>query len=83
MMTGKIPYKDFSTAQIIGMVGNDENHHIEVPDYPNKVLLDIFLSCTERDPNKRPSFKQIVRDIEALEEQMEKDICNLKIILAV
>ena len=28
MMTGKIPYKDYSTAQIIGMVGNDENHHI-------------------------------------------------------
>lgn len=23
MMTGRIPYKDFSTAQIIGMVGND------------------------------------------------------------
>jgi len=39
MMTGKIPYKDYSTAQIIGMVGNDENHHISIPDYPNKILV--------------------------------------------
>ena len=35
MMTGRIPYKDFSTAQIIGMVGNNEGHHIGTPNYEN------------------------------------------------
>jgi serine/threonine protein kinase len=68
MMTGRIPYKDFSTAQIIGMVGNDEKHHIGVPDYPNKAIIDIFLRCTSRNPEQRPSFKVIVREIEAIEE---------------
>jgi serine/threonine protein kinase len=46
MMTGKIPYKDYSTAQIIGMVGNDEKHHISIPNYPNQKLLEIFMRCT-------------------------------------
>ena len=70
MMTGKIPYKDYSTAQIIGLVGKQENHHIEIPGYPNKELLDIFMRCTERDPAKRPTFKQIVRDLEKVETMM-------------
>lgn len=39
MMTCRIPYKDYSTAQIIGMVGNDDNHHISIPDYKNAKLL--------------------------------------------
>jgi serine/threonine protein kinase len=63
MMTGKIPYKDYSTAQIIGMVGNDDTHHISIPEYPNKTLLAIFMRCTERDPANRPSFKEIVKEV--------------------
>jgi hypothetical protein len=63
MLTGKIPYKDYSTAQIIGLVGNDENHHISIPDCGNEVLLKVFMMCTERDPKKRPSFKDIVNEI--------------------
>ena len=61
MMTGRIPYKDYSTAQIIGMVGNDEKHHIRIPNYQNKAILKLFLSCTKRDPLERPTFKVIVR----------------------
>lgn len=71
MMTVKIPYKDYSTAQIIGMVGNDDSHHISIPDYPNKRLLDIFMRCTERDPASRPSFKEIVKEVEEVEKNLE------------
>lgn len=71
MMTGKIPYKDYSTAQIIGMVGNDDNHRISIPEYPNKRLLNIFIRCTERDPAGRPSFKEIVKDVEEIEKSLE------------
>ena len=60
MITGKIPYKDLSTAQIIGLVGNNPNHHISIPKYSNEYILKIFLICTERDPQKRPTFKFIV-----------------------
>ena len=66
MMTCRIPYKDYSTAQIIGMVGNDDTHHISIPDYKNAKLLEIFMRCTEREPSKRPSFKEIVKEIEEL-----------------
>lgn len=61
MMTGRIPYKDYSTAQIIGMVGNNEHHHIGTPAYPIKGIVDIFLKCTLRDPLLRPTFKVIVK----------------------
>lgn len=71
MLTGRIPYKDYSTAQIIGMVGNDENHHISIPHHPNKRLLDIFMRCTERDPALRPSFKEVVREVEEVEKELE------------
>ena len=50
MMTSQIPYKDYSTAQIIGMVGNDEKHHIGIPNYSNKKIVRLFESCTLRDP---------------------------------
>ena len=42
MMTSHIPYKDYSTAQIIGMVGNDEKHHIGIPNYSNKNIVKLF-----------------------------------------
>ena len=57
MMTGRIPYKEYSTAQIIGMVGNDENHHIGIPDYPNKAIINLFMRCTKRNPSERPTVK--------------------------
>jgi sterile alpha motif and leucine zipper-containing kinase AZK len=71
MMTGRIPYKDLSTAQIIGMVGNNEAHHIGTPDYENKEIIEIFVKCTERDPSLRPTFKDIVKDIELIEKHIE------------
>lgn len=60
MLTGQIPYKDLSTAQIIGLVGNNETHRISMPKSSNKLFLEIFMMCTERDPKKRPTFKVIV-----------------------
>jgi len=69
MMTGRIPYKGYSTAQIIGMVGNNENHHIGIPNYPIKEIIDIFLRCTQRDPSLRPTFKVIVNEIEEIEKK--------------
>ena len=64
MLTGQIPYKDKSTADIIDLVGNDETHHIPIPNYPNPLFLKIFFMCTERDMKKRPSFKYIVEMLE-------------------
>lgn len=46
MLTGQIPYKNKTTADIINLVGNDETHHIPIPNYPNTLFLQIFLICT-------------------------------------
>ncbi len=70
MITGKIPYKDLSTAQIIGLVGNNPNHHISIPKYANEHVLKIFLICTEREPQKRPTFKFIVSELEIALEKL-------------
>lgn len=69
MLTGQIPYKDKTTADIINVVGNDETYHIPIPNYPNSLFLKIFFICTERDMKKRPTFKYIV---ELLEEEEYK-----------
>ncbi len=45
-------------------MGNDDKHHIPIPKYPNKLFLELFLACTERDMKKRPTFKVIVEKLE-------------------
>jgi serine/threonine protein kinase len=70
MLTGQIPYKELSTAEIIELVGNDPIHRIPIPNYPNQLFLKIFLCCTERNPKMRPTFKNIV---ELLEKEEKKD----------
>jgi hypothetical protein len=73
MLTGQIPYKDLSTAEIIEIVGNDENHHIPIPNYPNDLFLKIFICCTERDPKLRPTFKNVVELLEKEEKKFDSD----------
>ena len=73
MLTCQIPYKELSTSEIINLVGNDQNHHIAIPNYPNELFLKIFLCCTERDPKKRPTFKSIVDLLEKEEKNYESD----------
>lgn len=69
MLTGQIPYKDLSTAEIVKLVGNDETHHIPIPKYLNKLFLGIFIACTHRDMSARPTFKQIVEELEKAENE--------------
>ena len=63
ILTGDIPYKNLSTAQIIGLVGNDDTHRIKINKPVNKLFLDVFLKCTDRNPKNRPTFKTIVEDL--------------------
>ena len=73
MLTRQIPYKNLTTAEIVKLVGNDKTHHIPIPNYPNKLFLEIFIACTERDVRKRPTFKIIV---EVLEKDEHKYLSN-------
>lgn len=49
MMTGKIPYQGLSLAQIIGTVGYDENHSLEMPDKGNPYLVRLIKDCLNRN----------------------------------
>ena len=73
MLTCQIPYKNLTTSEIIEIV-SDENHHISVPNYPNKLFLNIFLTCTNRTPKKRPTFKSIVAMLEKEESKYNSSV---------
>ena len=68
MLTGQIPYKNLTTSEIIDLVSR-ETHHISVPNIQNQLFLNIFFVCTNRDPQKRPTFKMIVDMLEKEEAQ--------------
>ena len=64
LLTGEIPYQKYSPAQIIGLVGRDDNHQIQMPKTDNQPMVDLFLMCTKRDPKLRPSFTKGVEFLE-------------------
>jgi hypothetical protein len=64
LLTSEIPYKKYSPAQIIGLVGRDDNHQISLPKTDNQPMIGLFLMCTKRNPKERPSFASVVEYLE-------------------
>lgn len=64
LLTGEIPYSKYSPAQIIGLVGRDENHQIPDPKSGESDMIELFRMCTKREAKNRPSFKAIVEYLE-------------------
>ena len=48
MLSGKIPYHGMSLVQIIGTVGYDENHKLEMPKKGNQCLISLGKDCLNR-----------------------------------
>lgn len=60
LLSEKIPYEGMSEAQIIGIVGYDENHKLpDIPENSDHFIISIMEKCLRRDPSKRPSFIEI------------------------
>ena len=64
LLTEKIPYEGLSENQIVGLVGYDQNHHLEYPEEGSELLIDIMKECLNREQESRPSFIEIQNKFE-------------------
>lgn len=58
--------------QIVGSVGFDEDHQVEVPDEGIPLIIKIIKICLNRDRTKRPSFCKIVEMLHVSNRTKEK-----------
>ncbi|EGR32266.1 protein kinase family protein, putative [Ichthyophthirius multifiliis] len=73
MLTRNIPYKGMSHQQIYGTVGYDELYEVPIPKIGIPRYLKLMKKCLNRLPESRPSFKDIVEEIQETKQQEFKD----------
>lgn len=64
LLSEKIPYEGLLEAQIIGLVGYDEEHTLPVPEEGDEFIIELMQKCLNRDKDARPTFIQIQEEIE-------------------
>lgn len=64
MLTGDTPYRGHPVASISFCV-RDQNKRPTIPDYCSKNFATFIQYCWDKDPEKRPDFKQIVHSLES------------------
>ena len=76
MTLGEQPYKDLMNSMILPFLrsGNRLDKPNECPDE----LFEIISSCWDSNPDKRPSFAEIVRQLEALHNQPDMRVSSYK-----
>ena len=62
-MSGEIPYCNMPISDIIATVGYD-GKQINLPTKGNAVILSIMKNCLDLDRDNRPTFKQIVGQLQ-------------------
>jgi Protein tyrosine and serine/threonine kinase len=56
--------KGMTFTQIRGVVGYDESFKMEIPTNCHPLLTKIMKICLEREPEKRPRFKDILEMVQ-------------------
>lgn len=80
MLTGYKPYQDISKSHLVGIVGYDCNHklRLESSQYESKSLYKLMLRALDRDPKKRPTFKEISRKLNKILEKRRRQLSQKK-----
>jgi len=77
LVTKKIPYFGYSFPQIAGLVGfNKENCQElvnEIPEDCHYVFKNIITKCLDYEPTNRPSFEEILDDIQKNKPDLKKE----------
>ena len=85
--TGQLPYQGLESTQIIAQVMMNDLRPT-IPDSMNGLLRDLITACWDRNPDRRPSFDEIIRrfqsgpivlngaDREAFQQYMTEQIGN-------
>lgn len=65
LLTGKVPWSNKNPIQVIAAVGF-KNRHLPRPDHPNTALITLMESCFAPEAHNRPSFAEILTELDAL-----------------
>jgi len=61
---GSTPYPGMSGSEVMKRV--KEGHRLEKPEHCDREIFNMMFYCWDKDPAERPSFTQLVKDLEAL-----------------
>jgi len=61
---GSTPYPGMSGSEVMKKV--KEGHRLEKPEHCDREIFNMMFYCWDKDPVERPSFTQLVKDLEAL-----------------
>ncbi|KAL6622424.1 hypothetical protein ACP70R_032303 [Stipagrostis hirtigluma subsp. patula] len=66
LVTQKIPWENLNSMQVIGAVGF-MNQRLDIPSDVDPQWTSIILSCWESDPQRRPSFQELLERLRELQ----------------
>ncbi len=69
LCTGDIPYYNTPINDIISLVGY-QRKQVALPTKGNSIILSIMKNCLNLDKKKRPTFKQIVEQLQLRNKSM-------------
>ncbi|KAK9058912.1 hypothetical protein SSX86_023760 [Deinandra increscens subsp. villosa] len=74
--TGKIPWENLNSMQVIGAVGF-MNQHLEIPNDVDPQWASLIENCWSREPQSRLTFKEILINLKDLQKKF-KGPCSYK-----
>ncbi|XP_074578072.1 putative serine/threonine-protein kinase SIS8 [Curcuma longa] len=64
------PWSGMNSMQVVGAVGF-QNRRLEIPNDIDPVVAQIITDCWESEPNKRPSFAQLLTPLKQLQKLVD------------
>ena len=61
---GSTPYPGLSGSEVMKRVR--EGHRLEKPEHCDREIFNMMFYCWDKDPQERPSFSQLVEDLEKM-----------------
>jgi len=61
---GSTPYPGMSGSEVMKQVG--EGHRLDKPDHCDREIYNMMFYCWDKDPDERPTFTSLVKDLESL-----------------
>lgn len=76
MVTRKIPFEEYSYAQIMGLVGYSQKINLDIPSDCHPLLNYIMKSCIQFSKEDRPSFGKLLDHCDTYLENVKKIVLN-------
>ncbi|KAK3140006.1 hypothetical protein QOZ80_5AG0393980 [Eleusine coracana subsp. coracana] len=77
LVTQKIPWENLNSMQVIGAVGF-MNQRLDIPSDVDPQWTSVILSCWESDPQRRPTFQELLERLRELQRHYAVQLRNAK-----